>query len=88
MPPVQSGIEVKILSCRDLRTAHDGAWWVPMQIGDRVQFRQSTQTDENGTIIGLAGCIDDGLTMEILLDTGAQIRIVGPGEWAVVDPNH
>ena len=57
-----------------------------MQIGDRVRYGESVQPDEVGTIIDLIGCSEEGLTLDILLDTGAQIRVVGPGRWAIVEP--
>ena len=58
---------------------------IAMQIGDRVRYLNGTLPDEMGLITAVSGDPESGLTLDILLDTGRQIRVVASTGWTVAE---
>ena len=54
-----------------------------MKTGDRVCYRAGTTPSETGTVIAVTPGTD-GPILEILLDSGARIKVAASHDWTLV----
>ncbi len=55
-----------------------------MNVGDRVSYRGGTAASEIGTVTAVTPTQDDKTVIEILLDTGAHIKVGAAHDWATL----